>query len=113
MMSHIFDHLMPSLQRKRQESAARRKCETKLYRLLAEMVKTERNYVDDLEQACEDYLPLAGSMDHSQVQSLDRREMRKKKRTLSQSSSLNSSFGSRESRIGLGLDSGKDIDKTE
>ena len=93
MMSHIFDHLMPGLpsdlERKRQESAARRKCETKLYKLLAEMVETERKYVEDLEQACEDYLPLAGSMEDSQMQSLDRRKMRKKKRTLSQSSSLN------------------------
>ena len=109
MMSHIFDHLMPGLQsdleRKRQESAARRKCETKLNRLLAEMVETERKYVEDLEQTCEDYLPLAVSMDHSQVQSLDRREMRKKKRTLSQSSSLNSNCGSKESGNGLGLDS--------
>ena len=113
MMSHIFDHLMPGVERKRQESAARRKCETKLYRLLAEMVETERKYVEDLEQTCEDYLPLAGSMDHSQVQSLDRREMRKKKRTLSQSSSLNSSFGSKESCIGLGLGNGKDINNTE
>ena len=82
-MSHIFDHLMPSLQsdpeRKRQESENRKKCETKLYRLLGEMVETERKYVGDLEQACRDYLPLAGSVDATQIQSLDRREMRKKK----------------------------------
>ena len=105
--------LQTDLEQKRQESAGRKKCEIQLYRLLAEMVKTERNYVDDLEQACEDYLPLAGSMDHCQVQSLDRREMKKKKRNLSQSSSLNSSFGSKEFCNGLGLDSGKDINNTE
>ena len=105
--------LQTDLEQKRQESAGRKKCEIQLYRLLAEMVDTERKYVEDLEQTCEDYLPLAGSMDHSQVQSLDRREMRKKKRTLSQSSSLNSNFGSKESCTGLGLDGGKGINNTE
>ena len=119
MMSHIFDHLMPGLQsdpeRKRQESENRKKCETKLYRLLGEMVETERKYVGDLEQACRDYLPLAGSFDATQIQSLDRREMRKKKRNLSQSPSLSSGShsGSKASCIGLGLESGRDVNNNE
>ena len=41
-------------EKKMQESAGRKKLETKLYRLLAEMVETERNYVQDLEQVCSD-----------------------------------------------------------
>jgi hypothetical protein len=39
-----------------EESAARRKSEAQLYRLLAELVETERKYVQDLEQACDYYL---------------------------------------------------------
>ena len=93
-------------ERKIQESAGKKKLETKLYKLLAEMVETERNYVQDLEQvcayiymktfsselhflsiqACRNYLPLAGTRkdSHSQYQSLDRRKLKKTKRSLSQ-----------------------------
>ena len=91
-------------ERKMQESAGRKKLETQLYRLLAEMVETERNYVQDLEQvcafiymktfsgelhfpfiqACRNYLPLAGARKDSQYQSLDRRKLKKTKRSLSQ-----------------------------
>ena len=118
MMGHRIDHMMISslqadLEQKRQESAGRKKKEIHLYRLLAEMVETERKYVQDLEQTCRDYLPLAGSFDASQIASLDRRQLKKKTRNLSQCSSTNSSCGSRRSFNGLGLESGGEISKTE
>ena len=57
MMVKIVDHLDSLVQgltidmeRKKQESAARQRLETQLYRLLTEMVETERKYVRDLEQ---------------------------------------------------------------
>ena len=53
-MVHIVDHLVSGLQtdleKRRAGSEARIKCENQLYRLLAEMVETERKYVQDLEQ---------------------------------------------------------------
>ena len=56
-MCHIIDHLVPGLPydlvMKMEKSAARRKSENQLYRLLSEMVETERKYVQDLEQACD------------------------------------------------------------
>merc|ERR1719318_430886 len=83
MLGNILEHLVTGLQndleRKRQEAAERRKKETKLYRMLAEMVDTERKYVKDLEETCQDYLPLAGSCADT-IQSLDRRQLKKKKR---------------------------------
>ena len=57
MMVKIADHLDNLVQglaidmdRKKQETAARQRLETQLYRLLTEMVETERKYVRDLEQ---------------------------------------------------------------
>ena len=73
MMSHIVDHLVSGLPHdlgmKKEESAARRKSEAQLYRLLAEMVETERKYVQDLEEACDYYLPLAGMVSQSDTKS--------------------------------------------
>ena len=118
MMGHRIDHMMISslqadLEQKRQESAGRKKREIHLYRLLAEMVETERKYVQDLEQTCRDYLPLAGSFDASQIASLDRGKLKKKKKNLSQCSSMTSSYSSQRSFNGLGLESGGEISKTE
>ena len=87
-MEHVST-LQTDLEQKRQESAGRKKCEIQLYRLLAEMVETERKYVEDLEQTCEDYLPLAGSQSEGQ----------KKRRTLSVSSFGNISVCSQESFV--------------
>ena len=54
MVAQSVDHLVSGLEtdldRNRQEFAARKKCENQLYRLLAELVETERKYVQDLEQ---------------------------------------------------------------
>ena len=86
------------MEQKRQESAARKKCKTKLYRLLAEMVETERKYVEDLEQTCEDYLPLAGSQ-----------EQKKMRRTLSEYSFGNFSLSSQESSSHLALGDGEKV----
>ena len=112
MMYHIIDHIVPALQsdlvQEMYKSAARRKTEDQLYRLLAEMLETERNYVQDLELACDYYLPLAGVGNHRQIQSLDRRQMKKKKSNLSQCSSVTTSCSSQESFTGLNLERGGD-----
>ena len=113
MMSHIVEHLVSGLQNdlgmKKEESAARRKSEAQLYRLLEEMVETERKYVLDLEEACDYYLPLAGIVSHRQIQSLDRRKLKNKKRNLSQCSSVSTSCSSQESFTGLSLERGENI----
>jgi len=104
MMGQIVDHLVTGLQvdieRKRHEFETRKKCEKQLYRLLAEMVETERNYVQDLEQACDDYLPLAGKFSDRQYQSLDHRKLKKNKRNRShlQLSNVNKTYGSLSSQ---------------
>ena len=117
MMSHIIEHLVSGMQNdlgmKMEESAARRKSEAQLYRLLAEMVETERKYVQDLEQACDYYLPLAGIVSHRQIQSLDRRKLKNKKRNLSQCSSVSTSCSSQESFNGLSLERGENISPAE
>ena len=117
MMGHIVEHLVSGLQNdlciQKEESAARRKSENQLYRLLAEMVETERKYVQDLEQACDYYLPLAGIVSHRQIQSLDRRQLKKNKRNLSQSSSVTTSCSSQESFNGLSLERRENISPTE
>ena len=114
-MSHIIEHLVSGMQNdlcmKKEESAARRKSEAQLYRLLAEMVETERKYVQDLEEACDYYLPLAGIVGHRQ--SLDRRQMKKNKRNLSQCSSVTTSSSSQESFTGLSLDREESISPAE
>ena len=113
MMCHSIDHLVTGLPHdlvlKMEESAARRK----LYRLLAEMVETERKYVEDLEQACEYYLPLAGIGNHTPIQSLDRRLSKKKKSNLSQCSSMTASCSSQESFTGLNLERGETLSPAE
>jgi len=93
MMVKIVDHLVQGLaidiEKKKQEGVARQRLETQLYRLLSEMLETERKYVSDLEQACDEYLPLAGKSDRGKHQqchslSLDRKTVnrngRKKRR---------------------------------
>ena len=92
--------LQTDLEQKRQESAGRKKCEIQLYRLLAEMVETERKYVEDLEQTCEDYLPLAGSQSQ---------EQKKMRRTLSECSFGNFSLSSQESSSHLALGDGEKV----
>jgi hypothetical protein len=117
MMTHVIEHLVTGLQNdlsmKKEESVARRKSEAQLYRLLAEMVETERKYVQDLEEACEYYLPLAGIVSHRKIQSLDRRQLKKNKRNLSQCSSVTTSCSSQESFNGLSLERGENISPAE
>ena len=96
-----------------EKSAARRKSEDQLYRLLAEMLETERNYVQDLEQACDYYLPLAGVGNQRQIQSLDRQQMKKKARNLSQHYSVSTSCSSQESFNELSLERGENISPAE
>ena len=54
MMVKLVDHLVQGLhidiEKRKQETAARQKLETQLYKLLAELVDTERKYVRDLEK---------------------------------------------------------------
>ena len=49
-LDHLVQGLTIDMERKKQETAARQRLETQLYRLLTEMVETERKYVRDLEQ---------------------------------------------------------------
>ena len=49
-LDHLVQGLTIDMERKKQENAARQRLETQLYRLLTEMVETERKYVRDLEQ---------------------------------------------------------------
>ena len=49
-LDHLVQGLAIDMEKKKQESAARQRLETQLYRLLTEMVETERKYVRDLEQ---------------------------------------------------------------
>ena len=49
-LDHLVQGLAIDMERKKQETAARQRLETQLYRLLTEMVETERKYVRDLEQ---------------------------------------------------------------
>ena len=53
-MVKIVDHLVQGLhidiEKRKQETAARQKLETQLYKLLGELVDTERKYVRDLEK---------------------------------------------------------------
>ena len=112
-MDQIFEHIRTvtnipiEIERKRQEQAERKKLRHKLFQLLAELVDTERRYVQDLEQACHDYLPLAGSGKGS----LDRRSLQLSNKTRSQRPySLMSSSCSSSS---LASESVVDISETE
>ena len=49
-LDHLVQGLAIDMEKKKQESAARQRLETQLYRLLTEMVETERKYVKDLEK---------------------------------------------------------------
>ena len=49
-LDHLVQGLAIDMERKKQEAANRQRLETQLYRLLTEMVETERKYVRDLEQ---------------------------------------------------------------
>ena len=50
LVDHLVQGLAIDIERKKQETATRQRLETQLYRLLTEMVETERKYVRDLEQ---------------------------------------------------------------
>ena len=66
MMVKIVDHLVQGLsidiERKKQEALERQRLETQLYRLLTEMLETERKYVRDLEQVGYTRCTQAGSL---------------------------------------------------
>lgn len=53
-MVKIVDHLVQGLhidiEKRKQEAAAKQRLETQLYKLLAELIDTERKYVRDLEK---------------------------------------------------------------
>jgi hypothetical protein len=117
MMCHIIEHLVSGLlndlELKKEEYAARTKSKDQLHRLLAEMVETERKYVQDLEQACDYYLPLARIVDHRKIQSLDRQQMKNKKRKKSQCSSMGTKCSSQEFFYQLTLESGDNMTPLE
>ena len=109
MMEQIFEHIMAEIERKKREQAQRKKLKHKLFQLLAEMVETERRYVQDLEQTCRDYLPLAGSGEGS-FNIRSRRNNTRYQRTYSlMSSRCNSEFF----LSSLGSESEGDISEAE
>lgn len=116
MMVKLVDHLVQGLhidiEKRKQENAEKQRLETQLYKLLTELVETERKYVKDLEKACDEYLPLAGKparanntrpqtssggkfgqCHHSNSMSLERKKRRRKRRSVSETS-LNESGSS-------------------
>jgi len=117
IVDHLVQGLAIDIEKKKAENVARQRLETQLFRLLTEMLETERKYVRDLEQACDEYLPLAGKSDRGkqqlrQSQSLDRKTMaktRKKRRseakhnTASRGSLSGASRSSQDSSTGLTL----------
>ena len=117
MMEQIFEHIMTvtnmpvEIERKRQEQAERKKLKHKLFQLLAELVETERRYVQDLEQTCHDYLPLTGSA--CGEGSLNRRSLNHKKRYQRSYSLMSSSCSSEILLSSLGSESGGGISETE
>lgn len=54
MMVKLVDHLVQGLhidiEKRKQDNAEKQRLETQLYRLLTELVETERKYVKDLEK---------------------------------------------------------------
>ena len=54
MMVKLVDHLVQGLhidiEKRKQDNAEKQRLETQLYRLLTELVETERKYVNDLEK---------------------------------------------------------------
>eukprot|EP00092_Neocalanus_flemingeri_P027093 GFUD01029380.1.p1 GENE.GFUD01029380.1~~GFUD01029380.1.p1 ORF type:complete len:410 (+),score=112.23 GFUD01029380.1:121-1350(+) len=68
------------------ESERRERHEARMSQLLSELLETERRYVQDLEQVCDDYLTLTG--EHPKCSSLDRRNLKKIKRRRSLIKSL-------------------------
>ena len=61
----------------------------KLYKLLAELLETEKKYVLDLEEVCDLYLPLTLQSGESYSKSLDRaKEKLKRQRSLSRPKSF-------------------------
>ena len=54
MMVKLVDHLVQGLhidiEKRKQENAEKQRLETQLYKLLTELVETERKYVKDLEK---------------------------------------------------------------
>ena len=115
MMDQIFEHIMSvknipaEIERKRQELAERKKLKQKLFQLLGEMVETERRYVQDLEQTCHDYLPLAGSGEIS----LNKRPKSNKTRYLKKSMSMSSWCVSEIHNSSLGSESVGNISEAE
>ena len=114
-MDQIFEHIMSvknipaEIERKKQELAERKKLKQRLFQLLGEMVETERRYVQDLEQTCHDYLPLAGSGEIS----LNKRPKSNKSRYLKKSMSMSSWCVSEIHNSSLGSESVGDISEAE
>ena len=54
MMVKLVDHLVQGLhidiEKRKQDNAEKQRLETQLYKLLTELVETERKYVKDLEK---------------------------------------------------------------
>jgi len=76
-MAQLVDHFLTGLTIGEGEHCPlRRKQEHRLTQLLAELLDTERKYVDDLETVCQEYLPLAGETRERYCRSLDRRRKR-------------------------------------
>ena len=72
MMVQLIDNLVGGLQkdfeRRIEEQTLRKKSETQLCKLLEEMLETEKKYVEDLEKACHDYLPLTKEKSHKKLE---------------------------------------------
>jgi len=117
MMGKIVEHFITGLQQdfehlKEQrdlgvfDSEARKKKEVKLYQQLAELIETERKYVQDLEQVCADYSPLLRV--NQSYSSLDRKKPNKIKRKVSQimtqSEDFKNSLNPEMLKQNLGLD---------
>jgi len=117
MMVKLVDHLVQGLhidiEKRKQDNAEKQRLETQLYKLLTELVETERKYVKDLEKACDEYLPLAGKpartnntraqagsggkfgqCHHSNSMTLERKKRRRRKRRSESTTSLNESGSS-------------------
>ena len=109
MMEQIFEHILAEIERKKIEQAERKKLKHKLVQLLAEMVETERRYVQDLEQTCRDYLPLAGSGEGS----LNRRSRSNKTGYQRKYSRMSSRCNSEFFLSSLGSESEGDISEAE
>ena len=86
MMGKVVDHIVSELKedldkanKDRKHVREKRKSnQMKVDKLLAEILETERIYVQDLEQVCGDYAQLAGVSGKHNCLSLDRKKEDKK-----------------------------------